>query len=153
MISTIPMGRQPSKYNPSCFASARMGCIQLLISTPPMTTVPRTSRCCAGLEGTERDLSCTPPMNGTITCETVQCGGTKMFTPPMTTNTSTTASSPGLINASRKSSSQPPINAVASAPRKTDLPQRRLLLPSSENSDACTGSLDPTGGESNPLGP
>src|ERR1700733_7133376 len=153
MISTIPMGRQPNRYSPSCFASARMGCIQLLISTPPMTTVPRTSRCCAGLEGTERDLSCTPPINGTISCETVQWGGTKMLTPPMTTNTSTTASSPGLIKASRKSSSHPPINAVISAPRKTDLLQRRLQLPSSENCDVCTGSPELTGVASRPLGP
>src|SRR3984885_1216314 len=153
MINTTPMGSQPNKYSPSCFASARMGCIQLLISTPPMITVPRTNKCCAGLEGTECDLSCTPPINGTTSCETVQCGGTKMLTPPMRTNTSTTASSPGLINASRKSSSHPPMNAVVSAPRKTDLPQRRLLLPRSENNDACTGSLEPTGGASKPLGP
>src|SRR5580704_7812036 len=129
-----------------------MGCIQLLISTPPMTTVPRTSRCCAGLEGTECVLSCTPPMSGTTSCETVQWGGTKIVTPPMTTNTSTTASSPVLINASRKSSSHPPINAVVSAPRKMDLPQRRLLLLSSENNDACTGSPEPAGAELKLLG-
>src|ERR1700674_4027125 len=140
MINTMPIGRQPNKYSPSCLASERIGCIQLLISTPPMTTVPPTKRCWAGLEGTERVLSCTPPNSGTTSCDTVQLGGTKMLTPPMMTNTSTTASSPELINASRKSSSHPPINAVASAPRNTDLPQRRLLLLSSENSEACTGS-------------